>query len=198
MAVLPDKCHTYPIASKMIGRSEQRHNDFIRIEDAYQLFYHELRLDGTLPYRSTFSGMWAVSDTKELYKAFCHFRLDHCSHLADLGSGDGVATLIASLFTQATGYETDEFLYRKSLEIRDELKLSHARFLQQDYFSADLSMYDMLYIYPDKPFDALIEKLRPTWRGHILVNGPHFTPKYLNEVAKSPDSVGKFVLYEPE
>jgi hypothetical protein len=140
--------------------------------------------------------MWAISDTKEVYRAFCHFRLSQYNHMADLGSGDGVAALIGSLFTQVTGYETDEVLYKKSLQIRDELKLSHAGFLLQDYLSADLSPYDLLYLYPDKPFHALENKLRSAWRGHILVNGPHFPPHYFRKVTESPASVGRFVLYE--
>jgi hypothetical protein len=116
--------------------------------------------------------------------------------MADLGSGDGIVALIGSLFTIVTGYETDEVLYRKSLEIRDELELSQASFLLQDYLSVDLSPYDVLYLYPDKPCHVLEEKLLPAWRGHILVNGPHIPPHYFNRVAESPPSVGRFALYE--
>ncbi len=180
----------------MTGRLKERDAAVKKIEVAYQNFYRELKLDGSLPYRSTVSGMWAVSDAKAVYLAYCHFQLGQYNHMADLGSGDGIAALIGSLFTQITGYETDEVLYKKSLEIRDELKLTHARFVLQDYLLADLSSYDMLYLYPDKPFHALEEKLRPAWRGHILVNGPHFTPHYLTKIAESPPSVGRFVLYE--
>ena len=116
--------------------------------------------------------------------------------MADLGSGDGVAALIGSLFTRTTGFETDESLYAKSLEIRDQLRLSHARFLPQDYLLADLSLYDLLYLYPDKPLQALEEKLRSVWCGHILVNGPHFPPRHLKKISESPFSVGRFVLYQ--
>ena len=180
----------------MTARSEKRDATFNQIEAAYNRFYQELKLHGGFPYRNTVSGMWAVSEPKELYRAFRHFRLGQYNHLADLGSGDGIAALIGSLFTLSTGYETDEVLYAKSLEIRDELKLSNASFLLQDYLLADLSPYDMLYLYPDKPFYPLEEKLAPAWCGHILVNGPHFPPRYFNKVAESSLSGGRFVLYK--
>ena len=180
----------------MSDLSGKRGASLEEIEKAYSRFYHELELDGWLPYRSTVSGMWAVSDAKEVYRAFCYFRLDQYNHMADLGSGDGIAALIGSLFTKVTGYETDIGLYEKSLAIRNELKLSDAKFLLQDYLLVDLSPYDMLYLYPDKPFSALEEKIGPAWRGHILVNGPHFPPRHFNKVAGTPPEVGKFVLYE--
>ncbi len=182
----------------MSGRAEERDAAFKRIEAAYQSFYHELRLGGGLPYRSTASGMWAVSEAGQVYRAFCQVGLDQYNHMADLGSGDGVAALIGSLFTQVTGYETDEVLYKKSVEIRDDLELIDARFMLQDYLLADLGRYDMLYLYPDKPFYALEEKLRRSWCGHILVNGPHFPPRYLNKIAEFSSSLARFVLYDSQ
>ncbi len=116
--------------------------------------------------------------------------------MAELGSGDGKVALIGSLFTRVTGYETDESLYKKSLEIRDELELSNVVFLLEDYLLADLSPYDILYLYPDKPFSVLEETLRASWHGHLLVYGPHFPPRHFNKVSESPSGVGKFVLYE--
>ena len=140
--------------------------------------------------------MWAVSDATSVYKAFCYFDLNRYSHMAELGSGDGIVALIGSLFTRVTGYETDDQLYHKSLDVRDQLKLTRAEFLRQNYLEADLSPYDILYLYPDKPFYMLEEELRSAWRGHLLVHGPHFPPRYFPKVAETPPSVGKFVLYE--
>ncbi|MGD8502910.1 MAG: hypothetical protein PVG64_09240 [Syntrophobacterales bacterium] len=180
----------------MSERLEERHATFKRVEEIYQRFYEALQLDGMLPYRSTESGMWAVSDAREVYHAFSHFQLGQYHHMADLGSGDGKVALIGSLFTRVTGYETDEVLYNKSVEIRDELGLSNASFQLRDYLLADLSSYDILYLYPDKPFYDLEEKLRSVWQGHLIVNGPHFPPRHLIKLTEAPPSVGKFVLYE--
>ncbi len=180
----------------MVSRSDERDGAFWKVEAAYQNFYQLLNSDGALPYRSTESGMWATSDANEVYRAFCHFQLNRYTHLADLGSGDGRVALVGSLFTKVTGYETDEVLYKKSLEIRDQLGMHNVIFLQQNYLLADLSPYDILYLYPDKPFYALEDRLHYSWQGHLLVNGPHFPPRHFSKVAESPPAVGKFVLYE--
>jgi hypothetical protein len=174
---------------------EQRDAAFRQIEKAYQGFYDKLRVTGDLPYLRTNSGMWAVSEGWEVYSAFDYFHISQYGHFADLGSGDGKVVLIASLFTKATGYETDETLYNKSLEIRAQLNLTQARFLQDDYLQADLAPYDLLFLYPDKPFYDLEEKLRFTWSGRLLVNGPHFPPRHFGRIAESPAPVGRFVLY---
>lgn len=180
----------------MLDRSSDRHADFRVVEKTYKNITLALESNEQLEYRSTGSGMWAVSDPEEVYRAFCYFHLNRYERMADLGSGDGRVSLIGSLFTQTTGYETDEELYRKSVEIRDRLKIENVIFIQEDYLLADLSPYDMLYLYPDKPFYALEEKLRTLWQGRLLVYGPHFPPSHLKKVAESPPEVGKFVLYE--
>ncbi|MFP3870103.1 MAG: class I SAM-dependent methyltransferase [Syntrophobacteria bacterium] len=180
----------------MNGTSPERDAAFARLTDAYQGFYRSLRRSGGLPYRSTRSGMWAASDAKEVYSAFCFFGLDRYTHMADLGSGDGKVVLIASLFTRAAGYEIDQELYRTSVRIRDELNLPYAEFFQQDYLEADLSSYDLLYLYPDKPLYALEEKLRVSWCGCVLVKGHHMPPRHLRNIAESPRETGRFVLYE--
>lgn len=180
----------------MVRRSDERDRTFRKVEAAYQDFYQLLRSDDAHPYRSTEMGMWATSDVNEVYGAFRHFQLNRYTHLADLGSGDGRVALVGSLFTNVTGYETDELLYQKSLEIRDQLGIQDVTFLLQDYLLADLSPYDLLYLYPDKPFYTLEDRLHGSWQGHLLVNGPHFPPRHFNRIADCPPSVGSFVLYE--
>ena len=116
--------------------------------------------------------------------------------MADLGSGDGIVVAIASLFTRATGYELDEWLYQQSIKFGNSLNLSKATFLRTDFLQASLTSYDLLYLYPDKPFYELEERLHSTWRGRLLVNGPHFPPRRFKKTAESPASVGRFALYE--
>ena len=180
----------------MVSRSDERDGIFRRVEAAYQNFYQLLESDGALPYRSTELGMWATSDLNEVYRAFCHFQLNRYTHLADLGSGDGRVALVGSLFTKVTGYESDEVLLQRSLEIQDKLGIDNVLFLKQDYLLADLAPYDILYLYPDKPFYTLEDKLHRSWQGHLLVNGPHFPPRLFRRIAEYPPSVGRFVLYE--
>jgi hypothetical protein len=180
----------------MKGQSLERDDVFHKVEEAYHLYYEALLREGMLPYRSTETGMWATSDGKEVYEALRYFSADKYTSFADLGSGDGKVVLIASLFTLATGYETDPELYRASVEIRNALRLTRATFVRQDFLKTDLSPHDLIYLYPDKPVHALEEKLLPTWRGHLVVNGPHFSPRYFRKAAASPSSLGRFVLYE--
>jgi len=180
----------------MTDRADERDAAFRIIEEAYESIKLSLESTDQPEYKSTKSGMWAVSKPVELYHAFCHFQLARYEHLADLGSGDGRVALIGSLFTRTTGYETDEELYKKSLEMRDRLRIKNARFIQEDYLLVDLSPYNVLYLYPDKPFYALEERLRTVWQGYLLVNGPHFPPRHFRKIAECPPSVGRFVLYE--
>jgi hypothetical protein len=170
---------------------------FRKAKTAYQDFYKRLKVfEDRPPYRSTKSGMWATSTAEEVYRGFCHFQLDQYSHMADLGSGDGIVVVIASLFTQATGYEIDEWLYQKSIEFWHSLNLSKAIFLREDFLQANLRGHDLLYLYTDKPFYELEEWLLTTWRGRLLVNGPHFPPHYFRRIAECSPSAGRFVLYE--
>ena len=181
----------------MSDPSRERDLAFRKIQTAYQGFYQRLKnLNHRLPYRRTKSGMWATSEAEEVYRGFCHFNLDQYTHMADLGSGDGIVVAIASLFTQATGYEIDEWLHQQSIELWNSLNLSKATFIQADFLRANLSGHDLLYLYPDKPFYDLEERLHATWKGHLLVNGPHFPPRYFRTIAECAPSVGRFVLYE--
>ena len=181
----------------MPDSSPERYLAFKKIQTAYQDFYQSLELSqNTPPYRNTKSGMWATSPAEEVYRAFCHFELDQYCHMADLGSGDGIVVAIASLFTRATGYELDEWLYQQSIKFGNSLNLSKATFLRTDFLQASLTSYDLLYLYPDKPFYELEERLHSTWRGRLLVNGPHFPPRRLKKMVESPASVGRFALYE--
>lgn len=178
-------------------QTSEREAIFSRVEEAYRLFYQGLYEQGEFPYRSTRSGMWAVSCGREAYGAFCRLKIDQYEHVADLGSGDGKIVLLASLFTRATGYEVDEELYFKALELRDLLGLFRACFVRQDFMETDLDPYDLLYIYPDKPLDALEEKLlQSRWCGRLLVNGPHFPPRRLRKIAEVLPGAGRFFLYE--
>jgi len=181
----------------MPDSSPERYLAFKKIQTAYQDFYQSLELsENTPPYRNTKSGMWATSPAEEVYRAFCHFELDQYCHMADLGSGDGIVVAIASLFTEAIGYEIDEWLYQRSVKLGHSLNLSRATFLRTDFLQANLTNHDLLYLYPDKPFYELEEQLLTTWRGRLLVKGPHFPPRHFKKIAESPPSVGRFALYE--
>ncbi|MFH1036154.1 MAG: hypothetical protein V1806_16755 [Pseudomonadota bacterium] len=138
---------------------------------------HEKSLEE--PYKMTPLGMWACSEPAELWELFQRVDLDGYRHLADLGSGDGRAVLLASLFTRATGIEADPELVATSRRLASQLELGRARFLEGDCRQQDLAPYDLLFIYPDKPLNWLEALLPPDWPGRLLVYGAGFRPQGL-------------------
>ncbi|MBI5390255.1 hypothetical protein HZB02_02100 [Candidatus Woesearchaeota archaeon] len=92
----------------------------------YSSYRRELLQHGKLPFRSTSKGFWGVSEIPVLFQLFQKIKLQNYNQFIDLGSGDGRAVLVASLFTHATGIECDEKLYRDSLMLKEEFERSLA------------------------------------------------------------------------
>lgn len=134
------------------------------------------------PYKVTPAGMWACSRSQEVYDLLGQLDLSAHRHLADLGSGDGRVVLLASLFLPATGIEADPGLVRASRAMAERLGLARAGFLCADCRQVDLSPYDLLFIYPDKPLDWLVKLLPSPWRGRLMVYGPYFQPQGLTHL----------------
>jgi len=131
------------------------------------------------PYKMTPAGMWACSVAEELVELLDQVDLAGCRHFADLGSGDGRAVLLAALHTRATGIEADPELVAAARGLAAELGLARAEFIQGDCRQIDLTAFDLLFIYPDKPLNWLEERLPAGWGGRLLVYGPHFRPENL-------------------
>jgi hypothetical protein len=135
--------------------------------------------DGTRPYRRTASGAWAASRPKYLLHFFEGLALARFRLFVDLGSGDGVACCLAGLFTRAIGIESDYFLASGAQRAARDLGLQErVSFICADFLTQSIQTADCLYIYPDKPLDAL-EKVLGDWNGNLLVYGPHFPSKRL-------------------
>jgi len=134
------------------------------------------------PYKMTPVGMWACSDQTELLELFQQVDLASYRHMADLGSGDGRAVLLGALFTRATGIKADPQLLAVSRNLARELGLERASFSEGDCRQQDLTPYDLLFIYPDKPL-AWLEKMLPAaWGGRLLVYGAGFRPQGLTHL----------------
>lgn len=129
------------------------------------------------PYKVTPAGMWACSQAEEVFDLLGKLELSRYRHLVDLGSGDGRVVLLASLFMPATGIEADPELFTASAWLARRLRLTRANFICADCRQADLSPYDLLFIYPDKPLDWLVERLPADWEGSLLVYGTYFQPQ---------------------
>lgn len=125
-------------------------------------------------YKMTSRGAWATSRPEAVLRFFHELALDRYRLFADLGCGDGVAVCGAALFTRAVGIEADPDLCRQAQENARALGLVHGTaFICADFLDLRLDPFDVLYIYPDKPLDSLMEKIRG-WSGTLLVYGPHF------------------------
>lgn len=97
----------------------------------------------------------------------------------DLGSGDGVASCIAGLFTSSIGIEIDPLLVSRASRASRDLKLDdRVGFIRADFLTQGIEQADCLFIYPDKPVHAL-EEVLADWGGTLLIYGPHFPPNRL-------------------
>lgn len=156
-------------------------NIFNEIKKEYDDFYRGILRSGRLPMRSTKKGFWNASITGELYEAFRKISLDKFKNFLDIGSGDGKAVLIASLFCQnAEGVEIDSFLHNKAIQMQKKFGLNNAAFHNKDFFEHDFSKYDILFLSPDAPLERGLEnKLLKEMKGKLIHYGHHFHPRFL-------------------
>lgn len=133
-------------------------------------------------YRMTPAGFWTGSDLDEVLELFMQLDLGQYQRMVDLGSGDGRVVCLASCFTGAVGLEADPWLVDQSRRLATETGLDRARFKQTDLRGADLSPYDLLYVFPDKPLHWLVRLPPKAWQGKLLVYGPGFQPKGLRHL----------------
>lgn len=134
------------------------------------------------PYKITPAGMWACSRSEEVYDLLGQLNLEAYNHFVDLGSGDGRVVLIASLFLPATGIEADPGLVEASRAMAGRLGLNRANFVCADCRQVDITPFDLLFAYPDKPLSWLVKILPDNWPGHLLVYGPYFQPTELTHL----------------
>ncbi|MFH0977730.1 MAG: class I SAM-dependent methyltransferase [Candidatus Woesearchaeota archaeon] len=148
---------------------------FLSIKSEYDKFYNQLLSRGRLPLKDTGVGYWSMSVADDLYTLFQRLRLQNYKRFIDIGSGDGKAVMVASLFTSATGIEIDKELHDKAQEIKKRLKIK-ANLLNGDYHEHNLKNYDIIFYYPDSLNHKLELKLANELNGKLIVYGPHYHP----------------------
>ena len=154
------------------------------IKQAYDTFESSLLQKGMLLARDTGIGYWGVTHIPALVALFSQLKPDK-QRLLDLGSGDGRVVLLASLFgMHATGIEADDLLMNTALDMKRKIALPHfstAQFHQDDFMKHDISVYDFLYVSPDKPFHrGLDKKLAKELSGKLIVHSFEFLPTSLS------------------
>ncbi|MFH1506056.1 MAG: class I SAM-dependent methyltransferase [archaeon] len=158
-----------------------RFQQFSKIKAAFDKIDQEFLKNGSLPMRDTEDGFWGSSNMNLVYDFFVKVGLEKYRNFLDLGSGDGRIVLIASLFTKATGVESDKELLLKGAQARDNLGLN-AEFIHRNYLDIDWSKYDFIFIFPDKRFKpALEKKLKEELKGKLFVYNNVYVPYFLKK-----------------
>ena len=158
---------------------------YLRIKAEYDAFYRDLLHQGKVPMKDTGIGFWSISTADDLFELFKKIKLDNHASFIDIGSGDGKAVLIASLFTRSHGIEYDPELHITASKIKDKLSeaLKHDAMLHNDdYMKHDLSVYDVVFLHPDSRLGALEPKLLAELKGDLIVYGAEYHPVSLELV----------------
>jgi hypothetical protein len=148
------------------------------------------------PYRMTALGAWATSRSPHVFFFFKRIDLSRHELFLDLGSGDGLVTCIAGLFTRSIGIEIDLELCQAAQRAVRELKLEErATIVCGNYLQLPIWKAACLYHYPDKPMQEL-ERLLTNWKGTLLIYGPHLPPRTLLPVSRLQCGRESLVLYQ--
>ena len=157
--------------------------DFEEIKKIYGKIHKDFLRTGKMLTQHHKDGVWAPSIPKEAYKIFDRYS-DKNLRFLDLGSGDGIVVMIASLFfKRATGIEIAKQFYDISIDVQAKLNRPNVDFLMDDFYNLNFGDYDLLYIAPDKEFSLKFEnKIERELNGKLIVYSSIFQPKTLKVV----------------
>jgi hypothetical protein len=160
---------------------------FNTIKEAYNQLHTDFLKENPILVKYIDSGVWAPSLPKELFKIFKKYE-DKSKVFLDLGSGDGIAVMVASLFfKKAVGVELDKGFFNTSLKMKEKLKIANAEFINDDFHNLDFSDYDILFIAPDKEFPLKLEnKISSELNGILIAYSSIFQPQTLKKVDEFP------------
>jgi hypothetical protein len=168
---------------------------FAAIVRYYRKFYEDLNRSGAEPYRMTRLGAWAASRAPHVFYFFRNCNLAQYDLFMDLGSGDGIVSCVAGLFTRSIGIEIDPRLASTAATAARSLGLAgRVEFICGDYRDHRIERADCLYLYPDKPIDHVADRLGG-WSGTVMVYGSHFPPQSLIPRLTRRCGMEQIVLY---
>jgi hypothetical protein len=170
---------------------------FAEIKQSYSELHAEFLKTNPLLVKYMERGIWAPSLSKEIFKIFKKFQSKE-KILLDLGSGDGLVVMIASLFFEkAVGVEFEKEFYDHSLEKKKQLKITNVDFIYEDFYNIDFGKYDILFIAPDKEFTLRLEnKIENELTGTLIVYSSIFQPKTLKLSQKFETAHFEVFIYE--
>ncbi len=160
---------------------EERFARFKKIREHFHTLDRERLEKGQLAMGETSHGFWGTTNMNDAYELFKRIKLDEKQGFVDLGAGDGRIVAIASLFTNAVGVEGDTDLVKIGIEAKDSLGMD-IDLKEKDYYDEDLSQYDVVFMFPDKEYDArLIGKLLAESKGTLYIYNNIYLPPGLKK-----------------
>jgi protein-L-isoaspartate O-methyltransferase len=167
---------------------------FQKIKETYDNFHREMLSNGKLMLKDTGIGYWGISPTTELFELFEKTELKKHKKFIDLGSGDGRATAIASLFTTAHGIEFDKELHEYAKQLTKKAGVNPI-FKNSDFLEYPIKSYDYIFINPDNHIASKLEKKlieEMNKKAKLVVYGPLYHPKQMQKM-KTIDIQGTLV-----
>jgi predicted O-methyltransferase YrrM len=182
------------------AKTDKMQADYFKIiNEIYRKKRAKLLIEGKSQ-RPTKLGYWGSSNPEQIFELFTKIKLEKYKNFVDLGSGDGVVAAIAALFTGSTGIESDEKLHKEATAIRKELidkkkvKINY-EIKNENYFDADFSGYDFMFINPDNYFHKLEKKIIEEFKGVLIVTESIFQPLTLRPSEKISVRGAEFNVY---
>ncbi len=151
---------------------------FSRIKAYYDAQDREKHLQGQLPMRSTEVGFWGVSHLEDVQIFFLQKRFPPEMRFLDIGCGDGRVVAVASLYMMAHGVEYDAELAHVGVQALKNLSL-RASITCADILDIDIAQYDVIYMYADRNFSYLKEKLLRELKGTLYLYHDTYHPDFL-------------------
>ncbi len=170
---------------------------FEKIKETYKKHHEEFLKENPILIKYMDHGIWAPSLPKEIFKAYKKYE-DKSKVFLDLGSGDGIAVMVASLFFRhAHGIELDESLFNISNSMKQKLSIQNTTFIKKNFYDVSFTDYDFLYMAPDQPFSLKLEKkLKEELNGMLMVYSSIFQPKTLKKVDEFETNHFTVCVYE--
>jgi len=147
---------------------------FEAVNNAYSSRRRRLLVEGRFQ-RQTSHGYWAQTNPEHVFELFKKINLGQSRSFLDLGSGDGIVTSVASLFTKATGIEIDPKLHQDAEDLKAKLGLTSTN-KNMDYLAEDLADYDVIFIAPDNYFHKLEKNIVEQFKGTLIILDNIFRP----------------------
>ncbi|MBT7903705.1 hypothetical protein HN587_07615 [Candidatus Woesearchaeota archaeon] len=179
------------------------------IHKHYKKYYGTYISKGHVPSRVTLDGdgFWSYTDFEMIKELFGKIDIGKFSKIIDLGSGDGMVVMLASLWIDSVGVELDKKLFDDSIRIqkdiltelkKEKLRLKHAKLVNKNFLDVDLKEFDLIFLNPDNRLYEIETKLRAEMNAtaRLIVMNDLFLPLNLKLIETLNVKGMNFRLYK--